>query len=62
MASVVSEKLVLRLLSSLLDPYVTDLSRDKLHGVGMWSGNIVLTDLALREDALDGRASYSEAT
>ena len=35
MASVVSEKLVLRLLSSLLDPYVTDLSRDKLHGVGM---------------------------
>ena len=52
-----SERLFMRILDQLLGPYVQDLTRDKLRGgVGVWSGNLVLTDLALREDALDGRA------
>ena len=55
MASYVREALVVRLLDQILGPYVVDMSRDKLQGIGMWSGNLVLTDLALREDALDGR-------
>ena len=56
MASYVREALVVRLLDQLLGPYVVEMSRDKLQGIGMWSGNLVLTDLTLREDALDGRA------
>ena len=44
---------MLRLLDQLLGPYVIDLSRDKLRDVGVWSGNVVLSDLELREDALD---------
>ena len=51
-----SERLFMRLLDQLLGPYIADLSRDKLAQAGVWSGNVVLTDLALREDALDGRA------
>jgi|TARA_B100000519_G_C14028843_1_gene337034 hypothetical protein len=50
-----SNALFLRLLDQLLGPYIADLSRDKLHGVGVWSGSIVLHNLALREEALDGR-------
>ena len=49
-----SNALFLRLLDQLLGPYIADLSRDKLHGVGVWSGSIVLHNLALREEALDG--------
>lgn len=54
--SAATERLFLRVLDQLLGPYIADLSRDKLRGVGVWSGNLVLSDLALREDALDGRA------
>lgn len=43
---------MLTLLTKLLGPYIADLTREKLR-VGVWSGNVVLTDLALREDALD---------
>lgn len=62
MASFVSEKLVVRLLDQLLGPYVADLSRDKLRGVGVWAGNLVLSDLALREEALDGRKCLAALT
>ena len=51
MATYLSQKLIVRLLDQLLGPYVSDLSRDKLRGVGMWSGNLVLSDLELREEA-----------
>lgn len=46
------EDLVLTLLTKLLRPYIADLTREKLR-VGVWSGNVVLTDLKLREEALD---------
>ena len=42
-----------QLLDQVLGPYVANLSRDKLR-VGVWSGNVVFTDLTLRADALDG--------
>ena len=62
MATFAKEALLVRLLEQMLGPYVADLSRDKLHGVGVWSGNVVLTDLALREDALDGCARSAAST
>ena len=43
---------VLTLLTKLLGPYIADLSREKLR-VGVWSGNVVLMDLQLREEVLD---------
>ena len=46
------EDLVLTLLTRLLGPYIVDLTREKLR-VGVWSGNVVLTDVELREDALN---------
>ena len=42
-----------QLLDQLLGPYIANLSRDKLR-VGVWSGNVVFSDLVLRDDALDG--------
>ena len=55
-SSFISERLFTRLLDQLLGPYIADISRDKLRGgVGVWSGNVVLHNLALREEALDGR-------
>lgn len=45
------EHVVLAGLERLLGPYVKDLTREKLR-VGVWSGKLVLTDLAIREDAL----------
>ena len=49
------EDLVLTLLTKLLGPYIADLTREKLR-VGVWSGNVVLTDLRLREELLDAMA------
>lgn len=46
------EDLVLTLLTKLLGSYITDLTREKLR-VGVWSGNVVLTDVELRADVLD---------
>jgi len=49
------ESLLLPLVEKLLHPYIdtSELRREKLR-VGVWQGNIVLTDVALRPDALDG--------
>ena len=49
------ESLLLPLVEKLLHPYIdtSELRREKLR-VGIWQGNIVLTDVALRPDALDG--------
>ena len=48
------ESTILAILDKVLAPYVnpSDLKREKLR-VGVWSGNVSLSDLSLRSDALD---------
>ena len=47
------ESLALSLLDKMLGPYFEGIVAEKLR-VGVWSGNVVLSDLALRPNALDG--------